>query len=121
MLYFFLACETRTKRVIDESTLENLQPFKDKMTAFLDNAMKKLLSECDNLNECKEIFISTVKFYHYKPKAGGTLEDFPPNEFFDLWLPFCKDFKDIWKKELISMEKEKYVKDGFNYVNNYII
>lgn len=76
------------------------------MTQFLDNAKNKLTTECASLDESKTIFISAMKFYQFKPKSG-TLEEFPPNDFFELWLPFCKDVKDIWKKELIRLEKEK--------------
>lgn len=76
------------------------------MKKFLNNAKKKLALECTNLEECKTIFISTMKFYQFKPKTG-TLEECNPYDFFDLWLLFCKDVKDIWKKELINLEREK--------------
>lgn len=76
------------------------------MTSFLDNSKKQLQAEFENLEECKQKFISTIKFFLFKPKSG-TLEDYPPNSFFEMWLPFCIDFKDIFKEELIRMEKEK--------------
>ncbi|CAH0555466.1 unnamed protein product [Brassicogethes aeneus] len=100
------ACENRTEKVIEASTEENLQPFKEKMTIFLENSHKQLTVELEKLEECQKLFIGTMKFYLFKPKSG-TLEDFPPNSFFELWLPFCLDFKDIFKNELIRMEKEK--------------
>lgn len=77
------------------------------MSEFIDVANKRLQTECDDLKESKLIFIATVQFYQFKPKSG-TLETFPPHDFFELWLPFCVDFKDIWKKEFIRLEKEKY-------------
>lgn len=101
-----LGCNNKTQKVIENATPENLQPFKEKMTTFLENAKKRLTTEMENLDECKNKFISVVKFYNFKPKSG-TLETFPPNDFFDLWVPFCTDFKDIFKKELIRLEKEK--------------
>ncbi|KAJ8972049.1 hypothetical protein NQ317_001519 [Molorchus minor] len=100
------ACETKYERIIAASTPENLQPFKDKMTAFLEHSKKQLASEFESLEECHRQFILTMKFYLFKPKSG-TLESFPPNSFFELWLQFCVDFKDIFKKELIRLEKEK--------------
>lgn len=78
------------------------------MSTFLENSKKQLAAQMDNLEECKVRFINTMKFYHFRPKSG-TLETLPPSEFFELWFQFCVDFKDIFKKELIRMEKEKWV------------
>ncbi|XP_049823318.1 formin-2-like isoform X3 [Aethina tumida] len=99
-------CERCTEKVIQASTEENLQPFKDKMTNFLENSKKHLAAEFENLEDCQQEFIKTMKFYLFKPKTG-TLESYPPNSFFELWLPFCVDFKDIFKNELIRLEKER--------------
>nr|CAI5839787.1 unnamed protein product [Callosobruchus analis] len=100
------ACKRTTQKIIEASSPENLQPFKDEMTAFIDTSKKQLSAEFETLDECHKQFVDTMKFYLFKPKTG-TLEAFPPNAFFELWLPFCIDFKDIFKKELIRIEKEK--------------
>ncbi|CAH2007546.1 unnamed protein product [Acanthoscelides obtectus] len=100
------ACERKTQKIIEASIPENLQPFKDEMTAFIETSKKQLKTEFDTLDECHKQFMDTMKFYLFKPKTG-TLEAFPPNSFFEMWLPFCVDFKDIFKKELIRIEKEK--------------
>lgn len=76
------------------------------MTNFLENSKKHLAAEFENLEDCQQEFIKTMKFYLFKPKTG-TLESYPPNSFFELWLPFCVDFKDIFKNELIRLEKER--------------
>lgn len=89
----------------ESSTPENLQPFKEKMDNFLQSAKQHLTTELDSLEECKTKFISTMKYYQFRPKSGA-LETYPPSDFFELWLQFCRDFKDIWKKELIRIEKE---------------
>ncbi|KAK9880093.1 hypothetical protein WA026_008609 [Henosepilachna vigintioctopunctata] len=99
-------CEQKTMKVIAASHPDNLQPFKDKMSNFLEHSKKQLSQEHENLDECRSKFIQTMKFYLFKPKTG-TLETFPPNSFFELWLSFCIDFKDIFKKEIIRMETEK--------------
>ncbi|GJQ85256.1 capu [Trypoxylus dichotomus] len=99
-------CNSRAQKVISASTPENLEPFQEKITTFLECARRRLLTETDNLKECKEIFISTMKYYHFRAKQGS-LNDVTPVEFFDLWFQFCKDFKDIWKKECAKIEKEK--------------
>lgn len=102
----FIECNNRAQKVIDASTPENLEPFKEKITTFLDCARKRLSTENENLKECREIFISTMTFYHFRAKQGN-LNDVTPVEFFDLWFQFCKDFKDIWKKECAKIEKER--------------
>ncbi|CAH1280152.1 unnamed protein product [Diabrotica balteata] len=99
-------CEQKTQRIIETSSPENLQPFKDKMSVFLDHSKKQLAAEWDTLEDCHKQFIATMKFYLFKPKSGS-LETFAPNMFFELWLPFCDDFKNIYKKELMRLEKEK--------------
>lgn len=76
------------------------------MTAFLEQSKKQMATEWENLEECHKQFIATMKFYLFKPKKGP-LETFSPDLFFELWLPFCDDFKNIFKKELIRLEKEK--------------
>ncbi|XP_047002807.1 formin-2-like [Schistocerca americana] len=99
------ACQNRTQKVIKASSENNLQPFKDKMEFFVTRAKKQLLGEKENLEECKQKFYGTMDFYQYHPK--GKKEDVTPKDFFALWLPFCRDFKDIWKKEQQRLIKEK--------------
>lgn len=101
-------CEKRVNKVIEASTPDNLQPFQEQMSGFLDISKSKLNRQLENLDAYQTIYINTMKFYLFKPKSG-TLENFPPNSFFEMWLPFCLDFKDIFKKELIRMETEKYL------------
>lgn len=76
------------------------------MTAFLEHSKKQLASEFENLDDCHRKYVATMRFYLFKPKTG-TLETFPPSSFFELWLPFCVDFKDILNKELLRLEREK--------------
>ncbi|XP_072939301.1 uncharacterized protein capu isoform X2 [Epargyreus clarus] len=112
-------CKEKMKRVIDceearsgdgdepsGETNKRLDVFKDKMTTFMNAAEEKLKTENENLTECRNKFIATVKFYQYSPKCGK-VEDCEPKEFFSLWIPFCSDFKDIFKKEEQLALKEK--------------
>ncbi|XP_076265744.1 formin protein cappuccino isoform X1 [Rhynchophorus ferrugineus] len=99
-------CEKKTERIVNNSTPENLQPFKDKMEAFLEKSHTQLETECESLELCHKLFISTMKLYLFKPKKG-TIETFAPGGFFEYWLPFCVDFKDIYKKEVIRLQVEK--------------
>lgn len=101
-------CETRIQRVLESSTEEYVQPFKEKMETFTKNARDQLNSQFEHLEQSKRAFLKTMKMYQYKAKAES-LEATPPSDFFELWYQFCKDLKDIWKKELIRLEKEKYL------------
>lgn len=92
--------------MIDASVPENLQPFKEKMSTFLENSKKQLSTQFENLEECKVKFIYTMKFYGFKHKSGA-LEAATPSDFFELWFQFCVDFKHIFRKELLRIEKEK--------------
>jgi len=93
-------------KVIHSDEPKHLEPFKEKMTSFLENAKTSLNGEVNDLEECQDIFLNTMKFYHFKPKKS-TLDKAQPNEFFDMWLSFCEDFKDIWAKELVILSKKK--------------
>lgn len=104
----FAEIEKKTEKIINNSTPEILQPFKDKMETFLEKSRVQHETENQNLEECHKLFISTMKLYLFKPK-GGSLETFAPGGFFELWLPFCADFKDIYKKEIIRLQMEKLV------------
>lgn len=42
-------------------------------------------------------FHQMVSFFCVKPKDGE--EDVKPEYFFSLWLSFCQNFKDYWKRE----------------------
>lgn len=96
---------THDENAACEST-KRLEVFKDKMTTFLNAAEEKLKTENENMCECKNKFITTVKFYQYTPK-NGKINDCEPKEFFSLWTSFCTDFKDIFKKEEQIAIKEK--------------
>ncbi|XP_030027501.2 formin-2 isoform X2 [Manduca sexta] len=115
------ACKGKTKKVIESDTQsrnvaeehqgsetkkDNTDVFKEKMTTFIYAAEEKLKTENENLDECRNKFIATVKFYQYTPKCGK-VEECEPKEFFSLWTSFCSDFKDIYKKEEQIAIKEK--------------
>ncbi|ENN75324.1 hypothetical protein D910_06612 [Dendroctonus ponderosae] len=95
-------CAKRTEKIIANSTPDNLQPFKDKMETFLEKSRIQYDVEYEKLDECHKVFIATMKVYLFKPKSGP-LEAVTPANFFEMWLPFCLDFKDIYKKELMRM------------------
>lgn len=32
-----------------------------------------------------------------------------PKDFFSFWHPFCRDFKELWRKEIAKRQREKWV------------
>jgi formin 2 len=91
-------CRKTTEKVVKASPEDGVQPFKQKMEEFHEMAIKKIDSRFTKLDECKGIFIKTLKFYKFIPKKM-TLEETPPQQFFEYWTTFCSDFDDIFKKE----------------------
>ncbi|XP_055680979.1 protein cappuccino [Lutzomyia longipalpis] len=98
-------CKETSQQVIDSSTPENVQPFEEKMKVFLDAATDRLLLQKKDVNDCKKIFHRTMIFYKFLPKSGS-LDDTKPEQFFELWLTFSNDFKDIWKREIHDLTRE---------------
>ncbi|XP_075152037.1 formin protein cappuccino isoform X2 [Haematobia irritans] len=94
-----------TEKVISNSTPENMEPFKSKMEEFIEHATKVVDKLYKELDDCRDMFVETMKFYHYSPKTG-TLESCTPKTFFEHWTNFTNDFKDIMKKEIAVLWNE---------------
>ncbi|KAK0074270.1 hypothetical protein PV325_008580 [Microctonus aethiopoides] len=98
-------CEKNYK-IVTETCPEKSIAFKEKMETFLNRARNELQNERENLQEARAKFKTVMHFYQYVPK-GTTIDKADPKDFFQLWMSFCKDFKDIWKNEQQRLKKEK--------------
>ncbi|XP_058819666.1 protein cappuccino isoform X2 [Topomyia yanbarensis] len=98
-------CRRITEKVIGNPTETNIQPFKEKMEAFIEVASKRIEKQYGRLDECREIFVKTMIFYKFTPKSG-TLEECKPELFFEPWTSFSHDFKNIFKKEILHISNE---------------
>ncbi|XP_030384880.1 protein cappuccino isoform X2 [Scaptodrosophila lebanonensis] len=111
-------CKETTKQVLSSSSEQSLEPFKSKMKDFMISADKSMAKLHQRLEECRELFLETTRFYHFAPKKSSqALAYCTPDEFFDYWTNFTNDFKDIWKKEIDALmndllKKSKKVQDG---------
>eukprot|EP00092_Neocalanus_flemingeri_P027937 GFUD01030330.1.p1 GENE.GFUD01030330.1~~GFUD01030330.1.p1 ORF type:complete len:668 (+),score=223.44 GFUD01030330.1:76-2004(+) len=94
-----------TQKVFENSPEELKEPFNNKMTDFLESAEVQLKELIDLVEDCSTKFIDCMKFYKFVPKKGK-LEDAKPEDFFCIWYPFCDDYKNLWKKEQVRMQKE---------------
>ncbi|XP_038073094.1 uncharacterized protein LOC119741421, partial [Patiria miniata] len=97
-------CEGKMVKVLKSSAEEHLQPFKDKMEAFLSQAKDDVGITEEKLEETVTKFDYLSKSYCVKPKSN---EELTPNYLFSLWAPLCKDFKDLWKKEQQGIAKRR--------------
>ncbi|CAD6234367.1 GSCOCG00001858001-RA-CDS [Cotesia congregata] len=99
-------CEKNCKTVAELSPEDSTTAFKEKMETFLARARNELANEKENLQEARARFKAVMLFYQYVPK-GTSIDTADPKDFFGLWISFCKDFKDIWKKEQQRLKKER--------------
>ena len=97
---------TEKCNLVVEADPEAAVPFKEKMDSFFQEAAEELANEQEALLDAKNKFKAVMQFYQYTPK-GSNLDAADPNAFFIMWLGFCKDFKDIWKKEQQRIRKER--------------
>lgn len=81
--------------------------FKDKIDTFLSSATKMCDEEKEYLDECQQKFNAVLKFYQFQPKGLAPGEQPNPKDFFPLWVPFCTDFKILWRSEQEKLLKEK--------------
>ena len=73
------------------------------MAKCLQDASGSLKDLEDLVHECSGKFKDTKKFYKYAPKDSKLDQ---PKDFFSVWLPFCRDYKNLWKKEQARIAKE---------------
>ncbi|XP_058847360.1 formin-like isoform X1 [Acipenser ruthenus] len=99
------ACEKEIAVVCKNSSEEHLQPFKEKMETFVQNAHQEHCAEEDNLKTALGSFEDTVRYFGVKPKSGD--KEITPNVVFMLWFEFCNDFKNVWKRENKNISKER--------------
>uniref|UniRef100_A0A8C9WZD8 FH2 domain-containing protein n=1 Tax=Sander lucioperca TaxID=283035 RepID=A0A8C9WZD8_SANLU len=83
-------CEKDVQKVCSDSPGKNLQPFKDKMEAFV------LSGDFQDL----------VLYFGLKPKSGE--KEVTPGHLLMLWFEFCADFKARWKRENKTISNERY-------------
>ncbi|XP_077352364.1 uncharacterized protein fmn2a [Festucalex cinctus] len=98
-------CSRETEKVCKLSSEDNLQPFKDKMDAFVSQAKSELETQEKQLAETQTTFLELSTSFSVKPKPGE--KEASPNTLFGLWHEFSTDFKEQWKKHNKLMLKER--------------
>ncbi|XP_031692684.1 formin-like [Oncorhynchus kisutch] len=98
-------CEKGVQKVCSSSPDEHLQPFKDKMEAFVLIAHKEHDDVHAQLMFAQKSFHELVTFLGLKPKTGET--EVATGHFFMLWFEFCTDFMTRWRRENKNISKER--------------
>ncbi|XP_047243566.1 formin [Girardinichthys multiradiatus] len=98
-------CEKNLQKACSESPDEYLQPFKDKMEAFVLTARKEHAEASYQLMTVQKSFQDVALYFGLKPKPGE--EEVTTSHLFTLWFEFCADFKVRWKRENKSFSKER--------------
>ncbi|KAM6912925.1 formin-1 [Xenentodon cancila] len=99
------ACEKEMQKVCDTSSEKHLQPFKEKMEAFVSAAQQEHSAEEDRLESAQKSFQDVVGYFGIKPKPGE--KEVTPNYVFMLWYEFCNDFKNTWIRQNKNISKER--------------
>ncbi len=99
---------TRAEGVFKTTDEITHEPFKTNVENFIKDALEELKEQQTHLSDCQKAFQTTVTFFCVKPKSGET--DVTPDYYFLLWLKFCQDFKDLWKRETQKLSKQRYWK-----------
>lgn len=95
----------KMKVVIDASTEQNIQPFKDISEEIVQIATNKIDYQSQQLRSCKVVFREMLEYFKHIPKTG-TIEECTPSQFFELWSSFSIDFRELWKKEFVAINAE---------------
>ncbi|KAM6965328.1 formin [Aplochiton taeniatus] len=98
-------CEKGMQTVCYKCPEQHLQPFKDKMDAFVLSAQKEHDETEYSVTSAQKSFQELVQFYGLKPKTGE--KEVGTSNFFMLWFEFCTDFKTRWKRESKNISKER--------------
>ncbi|XP_077566785.1 formin [Stigmatopora nigra] len=98
-------CEKNVQKVCLNSPEEHLQPFKDRMEAFLITARKEHIGASSQFITAQKSFQDLCVYFGLKPKAGE--KEVTSSHFFMLWFEFCADFNTRWKRENRNFTKEK--------------
>lgn len=99
------ACEMEAEKVYRLSAEEHLQPFKQHMEEFIEQAKIDQEAAENCLAEVHASFLETATYFYMKPKMGE--KEVSTHAFFSLWDEFITDFKDFWKKEYRTIMQER--------------
>ncbi|KAF5908444.1 formin-1 isoform X1 [Clarias magur] len=108
-------CEKDVQSVCLTSSQEYINPFKEKMEAFISSAQKEKIATEHHLLSAQKSFHDLVQYFGMKPCSGE--QDVLPGHVFMLWFEFCNDFKTRWKRENKAISNKR-LKEAQQSVRN---
>ncbi|CAG2181073.1 unnamed protein product, partial [Oppiella nova] len=103
------SCERKVEKVLKcAQNPQHIEPFESRMKTFIEKSKNQIREMKENVEECQLKFPETMKYFIYKPKSSKECDW--PKEFFAHWIPFSRDFKDIFKREIQRTIKQNVEK-----------
>lgn len=90
------SCQACAERVQGQ----HQEPFRSHMKKVFTKISKEHQDQRDNLQDCIQVFDETREFFCWRSKTQH-----PVREFFNCWIPFCRDFQLIFKNEILRRIK----------------
>lgn len=90
------SCQACAERVQSQ----HQEPFKSHIKKVFSKISKEYQDQRDNLTDCTQVFNETQEFFSWRSKTQH-----PVREFFNCWIPFCRDFHLIFKNEILRRIK----------------
>lgn len=81
---------------------QHQEPFRSHMKEVFNKISKEYQDQRDNLQDCIQVFNETQTFFCWRAKTQQ-----PIREFFNCWIPFCRDFHSIFKNEILRRIKSE--------------
>ena len=121
----FIDCEKDVDKMIDESSIEHLQPMKEKMEHFISHVKNSLYDVNTKLSSTQEQFnkvpihhypkinivcvyyflMQVVEYYSVVPKSGE--DHVTISHFFGLWSKFSHDLRREWQQQQKRVAKQR--------------
>lgn len=100
-----LQCERRSTKVMEYSEERFSEPFKSTMLAFLETCRSELDTQKENISASNKKFQTLCRFFQWP--SSKVSSEATPEKFFSMWLPFCSDFTDIYKRQCAKRAEAK--------------
>jgi hypothetical protein len=97
--------QTEENEAQNHLEIDLIEPFKTKVTHFIQEANDYCKEQEENLDKCKAKFKTLVNSFGLKPKSNEN--EITPQYFFGIWSAFCHDFKESWKRESQRLNKQR--------------
>ncbi|XP_078490791.1 formin-like isoform X2 [Ciona intestinalis] len=97
-------CRLRVKKVVGNEDNKYVEPFREKMTDFIETAQALVTDKEKEISDSKISFESVL---HYFNCGCGKSKIKQPKDFFDMWIPFSVYFSEVWPVQIRAEVKKQ--------------